>query len=76
MMEEITIPTKTSDFAKEIADDIISIFEKFLESKGVQIPSTDRDGEDDEACIFGTEYQELETKITKLLQKRIDEITP
>ena len=50
-----------------IAIKIINEFEELLYKKNIQIPSTDREGNDDEACIYGTEYYDLENSIIDIL---------
>ena len=54
---------------REIACEIIDIFENLLEEKNITIPSKDREGNEDESRIFGEEYYNLEEKITELLDK-------
>ena len=55
---------------REIACEIIDIFENLLEEKNITIPSKDREGNEDESRIFGEEYYSLEEKITELLDKK------
>ena len=59
--------TKMYDNNKWFAMVIIDMFCDLLESKGMMIPSDDREGEESESSIFGTEYFELEDKITEYL---------
>ena len=54
---------------RELAIRIIDEFEKLLAEKNIYIPSSDREGENDEACIYGTEYYALEDAITEILEK-------
>ena len=42
--------------AKEIAIRVLNEFEELLAGKGIMIPSDDREGRDEEACIYGSEY--------------------
>ena len=53
--------------AREIAIRVLDEFEELLAGKGVIIPSDDREGRDKEACIYGSEYYELEDAVTDLL---------
>ena len=53
---------------RELAIKVMDIFEEFLSSEGIVIPSDDRVGEESEACIFGDKYYTLEDKITDLLE--------
>ena len=56
-----------------IAIKILDIFEDMLEEKGIKIPDYCREGNEDEACLYGTTYFKLEDKITELLCDYIDE---
>ena len=56
-----------------IAIMILDIFEGMLADKGIIIPDEDREGEEDEGCLYGTTYYELEDQITELLCDYIDE---
>lgn len=56
-----------------IAIMILDIFEGMLDDKGIIVPDEDREGDEDEACLYGTTYYELEDEITELLCNYIDE---
>ena len=56
-----------------IAIMILDIFEGMLDEKGIVIPDEDREGDEDEACLYGSTYYELEDAITELLCDYIDE---
>lgn len=61
------------DKARIMAGTILDFFEDLLDEKGIDIPSSDREGRDVnefEARIFGTEYYNLEDKITEYLRKK------
>ena len=51
------------------AADIIDIFEDLLDELDITLPDKWRDGEEDEARIFGDTYYELENKIVERLKK-------
>lgn len=51
------------------ADDIIDIFEELLDRLDITLPDKWREGEEDEARIFGDTYYELENKIVERLKK-------
>ena len=51
----------------KIASKIIDEFEDFLHKNNIKIPCMDREGNDDEACIYGTEYYNLENSIIDIL---------
>ena len=55
----------------DTADDIIDIFEELLERLDITIPDKWREGEEDEARIFGDTYYELENKIVERLRKEV-----
>lgn len=53
----------------DTAADIIDIFEELLDRLDITIPDKWREGEKDEARIFGDTYYELENKIVERLRK-------
>lgn len=55
---------------KEIAIKIIDEFEELLAKNNIKIPSQDREEIENEACIFGTEYYELEETIIDILENQ------
>lgn len=55
---------------KEIAIRILNKFEDLLEQNNIKIPSSDREGIEDESCIFGKEYYELEDFIVEILTNK------
>ena len=57
------------DKARRTAIAILDEFEELLAGKGVSIPSEDREGRPEEACLYGSEYYLLEDTITDLLVK-------
>ena len=57
------------DEARELAFAIIGDFEELLAQHDIMIPSADREGREEEACIYGTEYYLLEDAITDILVK-------
>ena len=54
---------------RSTADDIIDIFEELLDRLDITLPDKWREGEEDEARIFGDTYYELENKIVERLKK-------
>ena len=52
---------------KEIAIQIIEQFEELLLKKNIKILSDDKEGNENEACIYGTEYYQLEDSIVEIL---------
>ena len=55
----------------DVADDIIDIFEELLDRLDITLPDKWREGEEDEARIFGDTYYELENKIVERLRKEV-----
>ena len=53
----------------DTAADIIDIFEELLDRLDITIPDKWREGEENEARIFGDTYYELENKIVERLRK-------
>ena len=53
------------------AADIIDIFEELLDRLDITLPDEWREGEEDEARIFGDTYYELENKIVERLRKEV-----
>ena len=45
----------------------IDIMEDFLEEKEIQLPNDEKDGDDDAAIIYGSDYDTLSSKIEDLL---------
>ena len=58
---------------KAISVTIIDMFEDVLYKHGIKIPDDDRNGGEDEACLYGMTYANLEDEITNLLYEYIDE---
>lgn len=58
------------DKARELAIDILDEFEELLDRHEIRIPSADREGRKEEACIYGSEYYELEDTITDILARQ------
>lgn len=74
--EEESTMKKTNATAKlneealtNTADDIIDIFEELLDRLDITLPDKWREGEENEARIFGDAYYELENKIVERLRK-------
>ena len=56
----------------DTTDDIIDIFEELLDRLDITLPDKWREGEEDEARIFGDTYYELENKIVERLRKEMN----
>jgi len=53
--------------ARSVAAVIIDEFEQLLADHDIVIPYEDREGEPEEACIYGEEYYNLEDSITAII---------
>lgn len=51
----------------KLAQEIIEIFEDYLEEKGIVIDNPERKEDENAALIYGTEYGDLEDKINEVL---------
>jgi len=59
---------RQSDFVAEM----IEIFEGFLEYKGIVLENDEKEGDEDEANIYGSDYGYLQTEIEDLLDRKKD----
>lgn len=59
---------------REVAADICEIFEDLLDEFGIMIPSKLREGDEDEACLFGEEYIKVEDAVTNRLVNLISNV--
>lgn len=53
--------------SREIANIVIDKFEELLNQYDIKLPSSDREENNDEAAIFGSDYYELEDTISNIL---------
>ena len=51
-----------------VTQKIIEIFEDYLEEKGINIDNPEREEDDFASLIYGTEYGDLESKITEVIE--------
>ena len=61
--------TNITDNLTDLADDIIDIFEELLDKFDITLPDKWREGEEDEARIFGDTYSILELNIVERLKR-------
>ena len=54
---------------KEVAYEIINVFEKMLEENDITIPDIYREGNEGEARIFGDTFYNMEQEIEDILKK-------
>ena len=53
---------------REIAISILSEFEELLNNHDITIPDEHREGEEEEARLFGATYYSLEDKVTEIIK--------
>ena len=58
--------------SRQLAISILDIFDDMLEEKGITIPDDDREGNEEEAPLYGCTYFDLEDKISTLLASYVD----
>lgn len=51
----------------KLAQEILEIFEKYLEEKGIIINNSEREEDENAALIYGTEYGNLEYLINEMI---------
>lgn len=69
-MKNINVTAKLNEMnLTKAAIDIIDIFEELLDRLDITLPDEWREGEEDEARIFGDAYYELENKIVERLRR-------
>lgn len=61
---------------RELAINVLDIFETFLDDYDITIPDGNREFVKDEGRLFGEAYYRLEDEITELLEKRVVKIKP
>lgn len=54
---------------KHLSCEICNVFEDLLAEHDIYIPNEDREGDEDEACIYGTDFSDLEDSIIEILVK-------
>lgn len=52
---------------RPIANEICELFEDLLDKHNIDIPDEDREGNEEEARIYGMTYAELEDKVKEIL---------
>jgi len=54
--------------SRKLAIEVLSEFEDLLAEHGLRVPSSDRVGRRDEACLYGDVYYDLEDRVTELVE--------
>lgn len=65
--EDFCVTRRGKMFIRNLSSEICEIFEGILERYDITIPSEDREGEESEARLFGSEYVEAEDGVTSIL---------
>ena len=55
----------------EFIGQLIDVFEDFLDGKGVEIKNSEREGDEDEAIIYGSDYDEVADGIREIISRWI-----
>ena len=55
----------------EFVGQIVDVFEDFLDGKGITIENSEREGDDDEAIIYGSDYDEIADGIREIISRWI-----
>lgn len=67
---EAAKPTVEDDWPiREVAIRIVDEFEDLLADKDILVPSADREGRPEEACLYGSEYYALEDGVVGILME-------
>ena len=53
---------------------ILDLFEDLLDEYGIDIPDPDREGDEEEAHLYGGTYYDLEDAVTDLLHRFAEDI--
>lgn len=56
---------------REVASTIIDEFEKILNKHKIKLLNEEREEKENEACIYGSDYYNLEDKIVEILDEHI-----
>ena len=59
---------------REYSVDICELFEDLLEENDITIPDDEREGEPDEARLYGTTYADLEYKVLNILNEFMNDL--
>lgn len=63
---------KLRPFANKICD----LFEDLLDEHNIDIPNDEREGDEEEAHLYGSDYYSLEDAVVEILTKFASEIDP
>ena len=72
MKEQPVIELPAED-ESEFIGQIVDVFEDFLEEKGITIANEEKEGDDDDAIIYGSDYDEIADGIKEIISRWISE---
>lgn len=61
-------------YLRHTAADIVDVFAGFLEDHNIDIPNPEKEGEDGESIIYGSDFSELEGEILDVLVSILDKV--
>ena len=70
-MREHPVIELSADDEPEFVGQLIDVFEDFLGEKGITIANDEREGDDDEAIIYGSDYDEIADGIREIISRWI-----
>ena len=59
---------ETMNEEKNLVINVCEVFDDFLDERGIMIPSDDREGDPDEAAIYGSDWDDIMNRVKKLLE--------
>ena len=59
---------------REYACGILNVFEDLLDEHGIDIPDKNREGEEDEAHLFGDAYYATEDRVVEILTELLEKV--
>lgn len=68
-MKEQPVIELSDDDAPEFIGQIIDVFEDFLDEKGIAIENEEREGDEDESIIYGSDYDEIADGIREIISR-------
>lgn len=72
-MKEHPVIELPAEDESEFIGQIVDVFEDFLEEKGIIIANDEKDGDEDDAIIYGSDYDEIADGIREIISRWISE---
>jgi hypothetical protein len=70
-MKEQPVIELSDDDAPEFIGQIVDVFEDFLDEKGIEIENSEKDGDEGDAIIYGSDYDEIADGIREIISRWI-----